>query len=83
VKLKATCHITRQASIYAIKRLGSVPILNSPEYSPTNEGWKPPNHIKNRRQNVISFNQPRDMSAKMDADGISTHARTNQRHTLA
>jgi len=36
---------------------------------------------ENRRLNVISSNQPRDMSAKMT--GIQTHACINQRNTLA
>jgi len=38
--------------------------------------------FENRRRDVISLNQPSGMSAKMAANGIWTHARTNQRHTL-
>jgi len=38
---------------------------------------------ENRRQDVISLNQPRGMSAKMAANEIRTHACTNQRRTLA
>jgi len=36
-----------------------------------------------RRRDVKNLKQPRSMSAKMAANGIRTHARTNQRHTLA
>jgi len=39
--------------------------------------------FKNRRRDIISLNQPQDMSAKMAVNGIRTHARTNQRRTLA
>jgi len=35
--------------------------------------------FENRRRDVISLNQSRGMSAKMTANGIRTHARTNQR----
>jgi len=38
---------------------------------------------ENRRRDVISLNQPRNMSAKISANGIRTHARTNQKRTLA
>jgi len=37
--------------------------------------------LKNRRRDVISLNQPWDMSTKMAANGIRTHACTNQRRT--
>jgi len=40
-------------------------------------------NFENRRRDVISLNQPRGMSAKMAANGIPTHARTNESHTLA
>jgi len=39
--------------------------------------------IENRRRDVTSLNQSRGMSAKMAANRIRTHARTNQRCTLA
>jgi len=39
--------------------------------------------FENRRRDVISLNQPWSMLAKMAANGIQTHARTNQRHILA
>jgi len=38
---------------------------------------------ENRRQDVISLNKPRGVSAKMAANGIRTYARTNQRYNLA
>jgi len=34
------------------------------------------------KQNLISLNQPLGMSAKVAANEIRTHARTNQRRTL-
>jgi len=38
---------------------------------------------ENRRRNVVSLNQLLGRSAKMSVNAIWTHARTNQRHTLA
>jgi len=38
--------------------------------------------FKNSRLNAISLNQHLDLSAKMAANGIRTHAHTNQTHTL-
>jgi len=39
--------------------------------------------LENKRLNVISLNQPRSMSTKITAIKIRTHARINQRRTLA
>jgi len=38
--------------------------------------------FENRRRDVISLNQPPGMLAKMAANGIRTHARTNQNDML-
>jgi len=35
-------------------------------------------YLENKRKSVISLNKPLDMSEKMTANGIRTHARTNQ-----
>jgi len=61
-------------------RFSSVPNLNSQANSPISVAWKPPYHIRKQKTDVISLNQPRGMLAKMPANGIQIHARTNQRH---
>jgi len=53
------------------------------EPSDVNEKKKLKKNFENRRRDVISFNQLRGMPAKMAANGIRTHVRTNQRRTLA
>jgi len=79
MKPKATCHITRQASMNAHASV----YLNCKQaaFLARNEIF----HIKfeNTRREAISLNQPLSMSAKMAANGIQTHARTNQRCTIA
>jgi len=82
VKSKATCHITRQASINACASVRyPILIVKQAALFARDKSF----HIKfeNRRRDVISLNQPQGMSAKMAANGIQTHAHTNQRHTLA
>jgi len=64
-------------------RLGSVPNLNSDKQAALfarDESFRI--KFENKRRNIISLNQPLVMLAKMAANGIRTHARTNQRRTL-
>jgi len=81
MKPKTTCHITRQASInarasvrYPIQTVKQAALLARDESLQIK--------FENRRRDVISLNQPGNMSAKMAANGIRTHARTNQRQTV-
>jgi len=77
---KATCHITRQASI---TRHDSVPNLNSQASSPIDEKWKPLYHNRKQKIERHKLKSATGYVSKMAVNGIRTYARTNQRHTLA
>jgi len=82
VNPKAECHISRQASINA-RVSGRYPIETVKQAALLTRDERIHIKFENRRQDVISLNQPQGMWAKIAANGIRTQARTNQRKSLA
>jgi len=81
MKPKATCHITRQASINARASV-RYPILTVKQTALLARDKSFHIKFENRRRDVISLNQARGMSAKMSANGIRTRVSMDARNVL-